>query len=63
MTADGIDHGKSEYTYCLEALIEKFEDGYVLCPILYSGGSCEECYEIFEQRLQRKERINENEKI
>ena len=52
-TADGIDHGYSRLEYCLEATIERFEDGYVLCPILWSGGECEECMEIFEKRLER----------
>lgn len=56
MTADGIDHGKSQLTYCLEAVIEKFEDGYVLCPILWSHGSCEECYEVFLRRETDGER-------
>ena len=54
-TADGIDHGDCRYEECLEANIERFEDGYVLCPILWSGGSCEECYENFEKRIQRYE--------
>lgn len=49
-TADGIDHGKSILADCFEAVIEKFEDGYILCPILWSGGSCEECMAIFEKR-------------
>ena len=53
MTADGIDHGASHIEDCLEAVIERFEDGYVLCPILGSGGKCEECMEIFEKRLER----------
>lgn len=48
-TADGIDHGSSRLEYCLEAVVERFEDGYVLCPILWSGGECEECYENFER--------------
>ena len=54
-TADGIDHGEAETTCCLEAWIDKFEDGYVLCPILESGGSCENCMEIFNERIERKE--------
>lgn len=55
MTADGIDHGSCTRTICLEAQIEKYEDGYVLCPILWCGGSCEECYEIFERRTMNDE--------
>lgn len=51
MTADGIDHGSYTITFCLEAQIEKYEDGYILCPILWCGGSCEECYETFERRM------------
>ena len=53
-TADGIDHGCGRIEYCLEATIERFEDGYVLCPILWSGGSCEECMEVFERRQERE---------
>lgn len=52
-TADGIDHGKYHIEDCLEAVIERFADGYVLCPILWSGGKCEECMEIFEKRIER----------
>lgn len=53
LTADGIDHGTHRIEDCLEAVIERFEDGYVLCPILWSGGKCEECMEIFEERQER----------
>ena len=53
LTADGIDHGLARLESCLEANIDRFEDGYVLCPILWSNGSCEECYENFERREER----------
>lgn len=49
-TADGIEHGDYTVTYCLEAVIEKYEDGFILCPLLETGGRCEECYENFERR-------------
>jgi hypothetical protein len=49
-TADGINHGKSILTDCFCAVVEKFEDGYMLCPILWSGGKCDECLEAFERR-------------
>lgn len=52
-TADGIDNGMARYEECLDANIYRFEDGYVLCPILWSGGKCEECMELFEQRQER----------
>jgi hypothetical protein len=52
-TADGIDHGDSALEDCLEAIIERYEDGYVLCPIIWSGGSCEDCMEILERRMDR----------
>ena len=52
-TADGEDHGLARIEDCLEAVIYRFEDGYVLCPILWSGGSCEGCMEIFEKRIER----------
>lgn len=55
MTADGIDHGDYHLEDCIEAVIERYEDGYVLCPILWSGGNCQECYEVFETRMRRKE--------
>ena len=56
-TADGIDHGLCRTEYCLEACIDRFEDGYVLCPILWSGGNCEECMEVFEMRMEIEGRI------
>lgn len=43
---------RSSYENCLEAVIYRFEDGYVLCPILWSSGKCEECMEIFERRVE-----------
>lgn len=52
-TADGIDHGKGRLEDCLDAVIERYEDGYVLCPILWSGGGCEECMEVFERRQEQ----------
>lgn len=54
-TADGIDHGSCRIEDCLEAVIERYADGYVLCPILWSNGRCEECYENFESREERDE--------
>jgi len=48
-TADGFDHGESHLEDCLNAVIERFQDGYVLCPFLWSGGTCEECMEAFER--------------
>lgn len=54
ITADGINHGSSRIEECIWALIERFEDGYVLCPILWSGGSCEECMEILNRRLEEE---------
>ncbi len=49
-TADGIEHGDYTVTYCLEAVIEKYADGFILCPLLETGGKCEECYETLERR-------------
>lgn len=43
-------HGNFNVQDCLEAVVEKYEDGFILCPLLETGGSCEECYEIFERR-------------
>lgn len=50
-TSDGIDHGRSILTDCFWAVVEKFEDGFMLCPILWSGGKCEECVEAFERGI------------
>lgn len=55
LTADGIDHGLAESTCCLEAWIDKFEDGYVLCPILIGGGKCADCVDILETRVEHEE--------
>ncbi len=49
-TADGINHGEGHIEECLEAVVTRFEDGYVLCPILICGGKCEECMEVLERR-------------
>lgn len=54
-TSDGIDHGKRHLEDCLDAVIEKYEDGYIYCPIAWAGGNCEECMEIFERRMERFE--------
>lgn len=43
----------SEWTFCIEAQIETLEDGTVICPLLATGGSCEECMEILERRMER----------
>jgi len=50
---DNIDHGDFHLEDCLDATIEKYEDGHVYCPITWSGGTCEECMEIFERRMER----------
>ena len=52
-TTDGIDHGDAILADCFEAVIIKFGDGYILCPILWSGGRCEDCMQIFERRQER----------
>lgn len=39
---------------CLWAVIERMPDGSVLCPLIETGGSCEECYEIIRSRKRRK---------
>ena len=52
-TADGIDHGDYTIAECFEAIIEKYEDGYILCPLLATGGKCEECMEVFERRQEK----------
>ena len=54
-TSDGINHGFGRLENCLEAVIELYQDGHVVCPILFTGGSCEECMAVFEKRLERYE--------
>ena len=50
---DNIYHGDYHLEDCLDSTIEKYEDGTVYCPITWSGGTCEECMEIFERRMER----------
>ena len=57
-TADGIDHGEHRIDECIWAMIERYKDGYIFCPILWSGGRCEECMEVLERRMERDERPN-----
>lgn len=52
-TSDGIEHGDAHLEDCLEAVVTRFADGYVLCPILWSGGKCEECMDVLERREER----------
>ena len=52
---DNIDHGEFHLEDCLDATIEKYADGHVYCPITWSGGSCEQCMEIFERRMEKYE--------
>lgn len=53
-TADDIDHGMARLEGCLEAWIYRFIDGYVLCPLLWSGArGCEECMGIWEKEMER----------
>ena len=56
-TADGIDHGEYVLTDCFEAVVEKYEDGYMLCALNATGVSCAECMAAFEERLKREEVI------
>ena len=55
VTEDGIDHGLYHVEDCLGAVIARCEDGYIHCVLIWSGGSCEECMEIFEKRMEREE--------
>lgn len=40
---------------CLWAVIEIKDDGSMICPLLETGGSCEECYDIFEKLLEKEQ--------
>lgn len=55
ITSDGINHGSGRLEDCLWAVVERFEDGYLLCPILWRGGSCEECYEAWSRQEERND--------
>lgn len=50
---DGIDHDDFHLEDCLDATIEKYTDGTIYCPITWSGGTCEECMKIFQERLEK----------
>ena len=54
-TADGIDHGNYTIEECFEAVVERYDDGYVLCPLNWQGVKCDECLAVFEQELEREE--------
>ena len=63
MTADGIDHGPHVLADCFEAVVEKYADGFVNCPIIWSGGTCQECVDIWrERKRKRRTRGNGNER-
>ena len=55
-TADGIDHGGYILRDCVNAVLEVYEDGYMLCALLASGGICEECMDVLEERADREDR-------
>lgn len=55
LTADGIDHGERTIEDCFEAVVERYEDGYMLCALNATGVSCAECMAAFEERLKREE--------
>ena len=48
ITADGINHGKHKVEDCINAVVDRCEDGYMHCAWLWSGGTCEECVEQME---------------
>lgn len=54
-TADGIDHGNFVIEDCLEAVVERYEDGFVLYPLNWQGVECTECMKVFEANLEREE--------
>ena len=52
-TDDGINHGKKHLEDCFDCTIEKYEDGFIYCPLRWSGRTCEECMEIFQERTEK----------
>ena len=50
-----LDRRTAKLEDCLEAVVERYPDGTIWCPITWSGGSCEECMEIFNRVMEREE--------
>ncbi len=50
-------HGSHTSVYCVETLVEKYEDGFVLCHILESRGTCHECLEGFDLEGEKHMRV------
>ncbi|MDO5131426.1 MAG: hypothetical protein Q4D81_00405 [Eubacteriales bacterium] len=60
ITEDGVDHGEHNVEECVNALVERCEDGYLHCVLLWSGTwTCEDCMELLEKRMDREEREEE----
>ena len=56
LTVDAVlDRRTAHLEDCLEAVVERYPDGTVVCPITETGGTCEECMEVLERRLERDE--------
>lgn len=39
---------------CLWAVVERRDDGSVICPLIETGSSCEECYQIIKANKKRR---------
>lgn len=50
ITEDGTNHGVYTVEDCIEAVVMRCEDGYVHCPMIWSGGTCEECLKTARER-------------
>lgn len=60
ITADGVNHGRFRIEECLDAPIQRAEDGYVHCALMWSGVSCEECLENVRRNKKYRRRRNGN---
>ena len=59
---DGADEQRGDgmkLEDCLWAVIERHEDGTVICPLLETGGRCEECMEIVRRNHRRRKKRRE----
>lgn len=47
-----IDDSRTKVHDCLEAVVVRYQDGYINCSLVHVIG-CEECYRRFEEREER----------
>lgn len=45
-----IDNSKTRVNDCLEAVVVRYQDGYISCSLVDTTG-CEECYKRFQEKI------------